>query len=368
MNPLDIISGVSTAIEGISGLFDLGTRVQDRMRGQSETDFKQASQDLSQENLQWQKAVSEKNFQVAQDQAQWQKDVDKRNFDYSAHMQQVQMAREDTAHQREVADLKSAGLSPLASLNGSTTGTVVSQAAGVSPVVPQQDGTGVANAYATAISNKQAMAGLQMDLLRDIFKAGTNLEFQKRSQEHETKIAKFEAQSKIQQIITQFEGQADLQEDSQAHSILMWAKQTDRDLTLFNQSMAKLAKEQTLDVAKENARSLRESTGANVEIVYGKTETEAADHNAEVMALYDELISELSAHLTKTATSQSSQGSGGGSFSVNIPLTKFNDVGGTISGEGGSGQSTSESRDSTKYAEERIRTFWQTHKLWSLVK
>lgn len=55
-----------------------------------------------------------------------QERINQLNLDYARSMTQAQWERDDNAHQREVADLQAAGLSPLASVAGSTNSAVVS--------------------------------------------------------------------------------------------------------------------------------------------------------------------------------------------------------------------------------------------------
>lgn len=59
-----------------------------------------------------------------------QEKINQEQIDYARSMTQAQWERDDNAHQREVADLMSAGLSPLAN----TTGSPVTSAMGYSPV------------------------------------------------------------------------------------------------------------------------------------------------------------------------------------------------------------------------------------------
>lgn len=174
---LTLAGGIALAGSGAGSLLLQG--------GSSALDYYSQEQALAEQKRQFnlglaeQKKVNASNLQLALDAQNWQKMVDDRNYDYMVAENQLQKQREDTAHQREVADLKAAGLSPLASLKGSPTGSVVSQAHGVSPVVPQQDGSSIANLYSTAINSAGAMAGLRSQLLRDLLKTGSDFTRQK---------------------------------------------------------------------------------------------------------------------------------------------------------------------------------------------
>lgn len=62
------------------------------------------------------------------------KEINEHNLEYNTYMTQEQWERDDTAHQREVADLKAAGLSPLAN----TSGSQVTSALGSPSAIPMQ--------------------------------------------------------------------------------------------------------------------------------------------------------------------------------------------------------------------------------------
>ena len=70
----------------------------------------------------FQKNMNDKNASVQQDinaaNIAAQKEINQSQLDYARQMTQIQWERDDNAHQREVADLVAAGLSPLANTSG----------------------------------------------------------------------------------------------------------------------------------------------------------------------------------------------------------------------------------------------------------
>lgn len=97
---------------------------------QQENEDKQLK--LSEDNLALNKKVSEQNFDLSVDQ-----------FEYQKQLNDTLMQREDTAYQRQVSDLKAAGLSPLMVSGGASASPLTSAPA------PQKDLSG----FNTALSN-----------------------------------------------------------------------------------------------------------------------------------------------------------------------------------------------------------------------
>ena len=65
--------------------------------------------------------------------------INQQNLDYNAALTQQSWERDDTAHQREVADLQSAGLSPLASTGGLNVSSPLSAPNPIAMQAPQVD-------------------------------------------------------------------------------------------------------------------------------------------------------------------------------------------------------------------------------------
>lgn len=90
--------------------------------------------------------------------------INQQNLDYNAAMTQAQWERDDNAHQREVADLEAAGLSPLASTQGSG----VSQALGApSPIAMQAPQFDVNTLVNSLIQNKQLSETKRHNLVQE---------------------------------------------------------------------------------------------------------------------------------------------------------------------------------------------------------
>lgn len=119
--------------------------------------------DFANRQLQSQVEIADKNFGLQQSQFQYQKDLN-----------ELQMQREDNAIQRQVADYKAAGFSPLAAIggNGSAAGSLNAGTA------PQYDGSGIA-----------AAAGQYLDLSRQYASLHEQMNSKYRSERQAAKFA-----------------------------------------------------------------------------------------------------------------------------------------------------------------------------------
>lgn len=72
--------------------------------------------------------------------------INQRNLDFQAAQTQAQWERDDNAHQREVADLQAAGLSPLASMNGAQNSQALDAPSPIAMQAPQVDTSALVNA------------------------------------------------------------------------------------------------------------------------------------------------------------------------------------------------------------------------------
>lgn len=73
------------------------------------------------------------------------KEINQQQLDYNAAMTRESWARDDTAHQREVADLEAAGLSPLANTTGNQVTAPLSAPSPIAMQAPQIDANSIMN-------------------------------------------------------------------------------------------------------------------------------------------------------------------------------------------------------------------------------
>ena len=85
------------------------------------------------------KDTNDTNTENVENTNETNKEINDSQLDYQKEMTLKQWERDDTAHQREVADLEAAGLSPLASTTGSANGNPLSAPSPIAMQAPQID-------------------------------------------------------------------------------------------------------------------------------------------------------------------------------------------------------------------------------------
>lgn len=82
-------------------------------------------------------------------------EINQQNLDYNKAQTEAAWSRDDTAHQREVADLEAAGLSPLASTSGASVTSPLGAPSPIAMQAPQVDLNGLINAALTSDKLKE---------------------------------------------------------------------------------------------------------------------------------------------------------------------------------------------------------------------
>lgn len=134
------------------------------------------------------------------------KDINQSNLDYNTAMTQQQWERDDTAHQREVADLEAAGLSPLAN----TTGSQVTSALGAPNPIAMQAPQFDTNTLINSILESQKLGedkrhNLEIEKQRDTELYLQGEQIQQKSRELDIQNKKVEADIKYQADLIQNE-------------------------------------------------------------------------------------------------------------------------------------------------------------------
>lgn len=237
-------------------------------------------------------------------------------------LQEKQWEREDTAHQREVADLKAAGLSPLASLGGASSSTQIAP-----QVAPQFDTNTIADFYNQNMENFRQANQLRHDVSqkqkdRDLQKEIVNQQIQATSDSLEKQISSTENEKEKDRFL----------DAQKAQSILE-----------FQQSQEDFKQNTVLE--SRFAEEVRAFTqGASVEYFkcppeYYKTELQAwtVEYQKELKRCLEKYDSEFHSE----SSSSSSGGSSGNSSGINV--SPF----GGLSGSSNISSSSSKSRSTS---------------------
>lgn len=116
--------------------------------------------------------------------------INQNNIDYQTAMTQKQWERDDNAHQREVADLQAAGLSPLAATNGAENSAALGAPNPIAMQAPQVNSTALLNAF---LQNKALNENKRHNLVQEGQK---NTELSLQADEIELKAEELEIENK----------------------------------------------------------------------------------------------------------------------------------------------------------------------------
>lgn len=145
MELLGIITGIASLVAGGIGIVQSIKRDREQSK-------------LAQDNLSLNEKVSQQNF-----------DLQKEQFEYQKELNQTVMDREDSAYQRQVADLQKAGLSPLMVSGGASATPLTSATA------PQQDISGINEATHNMMSAYNDIFNRKMSRIQLGLQAATNI-------------------------------------------------------------------------------------------------------------------------------------------------------------------------------------------------
>lgn len=232
--------------------------------------------------------------------AQNQRNYDKQ-FDYDASLTQQQWERDDNAHQREVADLEAAGLSPLASTSGALNSQGIDAPNPIAMQAPQVDTSALVQAAVGAGQNAETKRhNMQIERQRD-----SELENDAKRIENEAKSIELQNKKVEEEIRYQTElnriAQATLDEKIRA-------TKKEEELRLSAQESLDLERE-----TKKIAQEIRNATGGKDIPIKYVFDIETYQTYMKLRNLrYQRLIDELKA----TQSSIASNGSGNVGFNT----------------------------------------------------
>lgn len=284
--------------------------------------------------------------------------IDQRNFDYMVAQNELTRAREDTAHQREVADLQAAGLSPLASTGGASA-TAVSGYSGSPQMV---SGSQFASSFDS-----------MSDMIKEVYKTDNeNDRTQKKiDAEKEINTAQLEAHSK--DIENQIKSSEKISDDKLKQEMIQFNRNMTYNYKQLQQTADLSYLHSSDDYTKQVMQNYTNLTGSHdFDFVSDDKESRAAAelHNQSVMERYRDFIQKNMDDLVVSATSENSSsgwnaslGAGASAAEIKNPIAKVaNTALGSVNGSIGGGHNSSNSSSKSFNATERFKAlqteFW----------
>lgn len=266
-------------------------------------------------------------------------EINQRQLDYNSAMTQLQWERDDNAHQREVADLEKAGLSPIAATGGANTSAALGAPSPIPMQAPQIQSTGILNSLLeagklqeTERANK-AKEGIQYS---ELFQKQEEINLKSRQLDLEDK--KIQNEFEIQTRALK------LQSDSLLETI---RTHKENESIKFSEEERKQHEYE----AEELLRYVRKHTGRDdIPYDFVTDEQEYIDKVKLRQEAYLKVLEEIENYKESSASGVNTSLSGGGS------------VAGTgINAGSSTGKYNSKSSDKSIYAQEKLKKFEQDY-------
>lgn len=264
------------------------------------------------------------------------KEINQQQLDYNAAMTREAWARDDTEHQREVADLEAAGLSPLANTSGNQVTTPLSAPSPIAMQAPQIDANSIMNGL---LRNKEI--GQKEREIDELIRKNKKSEDQRG----------FEIELEAKRIVQKVE-ELDIENKKVEGTIKYQAKLIENETNALKETIKHNENEEDLKRLEYESNLYSEEIKKQVGGDYAyKDYYNLESYQAQIIiwnAKYKKFISDMQA----TQTAYGKQKSGSANFGVDAPGA----IGGNAGGSTSEGSYTSQ--NISKKQEEMIKQFY----------
>lgn len=287
------------------------------------------------------------------------KETHQQDLDFQKAQTEAQWERDDTVHQREVADLEAAGLSPLANMQGSPSSQALGASSPIAAQAPQIDVNGLMNAM---LRKEEHQETVRHNKVQEGYKE-TELGFQateinQKYQELDIENKKVDGQLRYQNNLINMQAKEleELSRHNQEIEDIENAKTEEQKRANKENEKIQQVKNQLSEASEKSKRYAeelkKELGGRQIPYQFCTTYEEYTAALENYNNNYSKLLDELSQG-TRTASSESNAG-GGSVGAGNSQVFNLN-----LSGEGS--HSEYNSSDVSKYQEQKIHDFYSNN-------